>query len=295
MKKNILRRIAPLPLLLCLLLGLSACSSGTDTKPAPTAAPTARTGGNGAGSGYASLRSLWLLDSPVYTALASHCTASWMWTVPRDVLSQAALDLTGAAGEAEGEYTLYTVSVSADSAYTATGMDPGVLEAHAEDDPGEEDLTGEGEMVTDLMGDFAHRGGGEYLRTALWRIKNGNASGTAKMSLSLNGETSGREQFAFCVSGGLLYFYDVTENVTVFDEEGSEVNEPNWLVTRGFVGEDSARIEEYTDITDALPDPESLISRPVDGSRSGAALLVFEKGRGTVSRGGEVLQEFTVP
>ena len=45
----------------------------------------------------------------------------------------------------------------------------------------------------------------------------------------------------------------------------------------------------------ASPDPESLPSMAVEAENAGMTLLVYEDGKGTVTRGGQVLQEFSVP
>ena len=293
MKKNFPRSIGSILLILCLSLALSGCSSAPKDGGGPTAAPASTSENRAA---YSGMKAAWLLDSPVYAALNGRCTASYMWTVPRDVLSQGALDLTGVAGTAEGGLVRYDVRVSSVAAYTATGMDQAVLDAAAEADAdGEEDESGDGAMVTDLMGDFSREGGGEYVRGAVWRLSEDYSLGTAVFSLDLNGEESGSERFAFTVRGDVLYFYDVTENATLFNDEGGDVSEPNWLVTRGYVGRDKARIVEYTDLSDALPDPESLPSMAVEAENAGMTLLVYEDGKGTVTRGGKVLQEFSVP
>ncbi len=282
-------------LILCLCLGLSGCSSpGKEAEP--TAAPTA-TAGNTVRGTYSAMKKAWLLDSSVYSALNGRCTASFMWTVPRDVLSQAALDLTGAAGTAEGDMVRYTVSVTSNSSYTATGMDPGVLDAvsAAGDGDTEEDPSGDGEMVTELMGDFAMEGGGEYERGAVWLLSPDWLRGEAEITMSLNGEESGEEHFAFLVRDDVLYFYDAAENATLFDDEGADVSEPTWLITCGQVGQDSARIAEYTGTSGALPGPESLALLPTEAEGRGVTLLVFENGKGTVSRDGKAVQEFAAP
>ena len=293
MKKNFPRSIGSIFLILCVSLALSGWSSAPKDGGGQTAAPAATPENRAA---YSGMKTAWLLDSPVYAALNGHCTASYMWTVPRDVLSQAALDLTGVAGTAEDGLIRYDVRVTSVTAYTATGMDQAVLDAAAEADAGgEEDLSGDGSMVTDLMGDFSMEGGGEYVRGSVWRLSADYSLGTAVFSLDLNGEESGSERFAFTVRGDVLYFYDVTENATLFNDEGGDVSEPNWLVTRGYVGRDKARIVEYTDLSDALPDPESLPSMAVEAENAGMTLLVYEDGKGTVTRGGQVLQEFSAP
>lgn len=291
MKKRTLRFLGWTLLILSLALSLSACSSGKKDAPAPTDTP-APAGSARPGGAYSALRNAWLLDSPVYADLNGRC-ASFMWTVPRDVLSQAALDLTGVSGTADGNRVVYTVRVSASSAYTATGMDAPVLDAAAPAGA-EDDTSGDGDMVTDLMGDFVGAGGGEYERASVWRLSEDRSLGTGDISMSLNGLESGSERFAFSVSGGKLYFFDVSENVTLFDDDGGDVSEPTWLITRGYISADSARIMEYTDISDAVPDPESLPSLSLDDPRPGAALLVYEHRHGTVTRDGAVLEEFGV-
>ncbi len=293
MKKTFPRFAGLTLLILCLFFVLSGCSSAPGGGGAQTASPASTPENRAA---YSGMKAAWLLDSPVYTALNGRCTASYMWTVPRDVLSQAALDLTGVSGTAEGGMTRYDVRVTSVSAYTASGMDEAVLEAAADaDDSGEEDESGDGSMVTDLMGDFSREGGGEYVRSAVWLLSPDYTMGTGLLSLDLNGAESGSERFAFIVRGDVMYFYDVTENATLFNDEGGDVSEPNWLVTRGYIGRDRARIVEYTELSDALPDPESLPSMSVEAESAGAAMLVYENGKGTVTRHGQVLQEFSAP
>ncbi|MBR4500394.1 MAG: hypothetical protein IKP22_00685 [Clostridia bacterium] len=293
MKKNFPRSIRSVLLILFLSLALSGCSSAPKDGGAPTASPASTPETRAA---YSGMKAAWLLDSPVYTALNGRCTASYMWTVPRDVLSQAALDLTGVSGREENGMTRYDVLITSVRAYTASGMDQAVLDAAAEaDESGEEDESGDGAMVTDLMGDFSREGGGEYVRSAVWMLSPDYSLGTAQISLNLNGEESGSERFAFTVRGDILYFYDVTENATLFNDEGGDVSEPNWLVTRGCVGRDMARIVEYTDISDALPDPESLPSMMAEDESAGMTVLVYENGKGAVTRGGRTLQEFSAP
>ena len=196
MKKTSFRRTVLLMLLMGLALALSACSSGKEEAPAQTAAPSGAPSPQRSGGAYSTMRGAFLLDSGVYDVLEKRCASTYMWTVPRDVLSRAALDLTGAAGEADGDETVYTVRVSANSAYTATGMDSEVLAAAGENGNADgEDADGAGDMVTDLMGDYVTTGGGEYVRTAVWRMKDGMSSGTAEITMSLNGEESGKERF----------------------------------------------------------------------------------------------------
>ena len=293
MKKSFPRSLGLFLLILCVSLVLSGCSSAPKDGGGQTAAPASTPENRAA---YSGMKAAWLLDSPVYAALNGRCTASYMWTVPRDVLSQAALDLTGVSGTAEGGLVRYEVRVTSVSAYTASGMDQAVLDAAAEADAGgEEDESGDGAMVTDLMGDFSREGGGEYVRGAVWLLSPDYSLGTAVFSLDLNGAESGSERFAFIVRGDVLYFYDVTENATMFNDEGGDVSEPNWLVTRGYIGRDKARIVEYTDLSDALPDPESLPSMSVEAENAGMTVLVYENGRGSVTRGGQTLQEFSAP
>ncbi len=301
MNKHILRSAGCLLMLFILSAGLSGCSNapqgGEAARTAAPVSPAASSPPARPGGGYSAMKNAWLLDSGIYDVLDDKCTSSYLWTVPRDVLSRAALDLAGAAGVRDGEYTVYRTEVSSTSTYTATGMDEevlGISEA-AEKSRQDEDGSGDGEIVTDLMGDFSVSGGGEYVRTALWRITDDLLRGTGEISMSLNGESSGKERFAFCLSDGLLYFYDVSENAVLFNEEGKPAGEMLYLITTGFIGGSSARMAEYTAASDILPSPESLPSLSVGAAGERAVLLSIEKGRGTVTIDGVTVQEFTVP
>ena len=235
----------------------------------------------------------------LFSALERNCLSAYGWTIPRDMLSQCASDIaTHHISEEDGLQVCTAVHASR-TAYTASGMDEGLLSRSLSTLTPEElraDEEGTGDMDTSLMGDFVGNGGGDFVRTVTMRLAPDASFGTAEEDLTLNGAQSGKESFVFLVRDGTLYFFDAAQNVTAFDQDGNALGEASWLITCGQLSAHGADVAEYVSASFDLPLPEALPVMDMNGLSAlpDALRLKVLNGKGRVTRNGETLEEFAV-
>ncbi len=228
---------------LCLALFASGCAPEADPKKESETAAV-RPAATQAGGSPEELLGLSSVLEP-YRAVLERVppdAASMAYRIPQEIFAQAGKDLSLYGYTEDQGLLTCDLSVSNVNAYWVSGMN----EAKATMTPEEmkEDVNGDGDMDTTLMGDWEHKGGGTYTRTVSYAFREDFSSGSAALETALNGAVSSRERFRFAVENGVFRFLDMTYTATGFDEDG-EVTGQGWLIAFGVFERNSLQVVEY--------------------------------------------------
>ncbi|MBQ8136179.1 MAG: hypothetical protein IJ174_01985 [Clostridia bacterium] len=168
--------------------------------------------------------------------------ASAGYLIPQEIFTQAERDFAAFGYSEDNGFLTCEADTSNVKTYEANGMNS----ASATMTPEEmrEDLMGDGDMDTSLMGDWEHLGGGTYTRTAAYAISKDLSAGSVTLETGLNGIVSSQERFRFAVENGVFRFLDMTYTATDFDEDGG-ATEQGWLITFGVLERNQMNVVEY--------------------------------------------------
>ena len=253
------KRRGALCLLLTAALALSGCG-GQKEDASPTAGPESGPGqaasvlAQAQGALGESVRKLMEPYAETLSQAARESAESLAYTIPGDILNQMALDAEAeGAKAAEGRWR-FTRRDSGAYSYEATAweaMDEYVPEESAAPNPADETP-----LDSQLNGDYAVTGGGLFERTRDYDVAEDVSGGTASLTDSLNGQTTGCELFRFCVRNGELIFADAALDAAVQDGTASG---DSYLAAVGVLRADGLETVEYrlASLND-LPDPASL-------------------------------------
>ncbi len=242
-----------------ILTALLLCGCGNDPAPGdapPTAAPpTFAPAQAPSGPAAEAVNKRLAPYQAELSRVAAQSGASAAYTVPEEMLEQMSRDAAAAeALPAEG-FWRFTVREAGSHTYQFTAMDvyaadPSLLSATPDPDD-------EAPQDRQLMGDYDVSGGGEFIRTRAYAFTEDLSSGTAELTDTLNGETTGHELFSFALRDGRLYFVDAAMDLTA-GLDGLE-NTGRRLMAVGYLAEGSLDVMEYeAAASDPLPDPASL-------------------------------------
>ncbi len=243
MKKHAL----PIVLLLLSLL-LSGCGgqpapAAPKETPLPTAPPQQAPTVDAQGKLADAARALLAPYQREISLAAEQSPLLLTYAIPGDLISQMARDAeeAGAAPD-NGRYT-FTWRQSGKHTYTASALQIRQIEEAAETTP-DPRASSEPVMDNQLMGDFSASGGGVFDRSRAYDVSEKLTDGTAEITDTLNGKTTGHELFSFTVENGSLYFVDATLDQAV-DLDGLVATD-RFLVAAGVLRENGLDIVEYS-------------------------------------------------
>ena len=197
------------------------------------------------------------------------------YLIPQEIFSQAERDFASYGYTQDGGSLVCAFNTSNTSTYEARGMNTSLVTMSPEEKL--EDVTGDGDMDTSLMGDWVHSGGGTYTREARYALQEDLQSGNVEYHTRLNEAFSGEERFSYLIQNGILYFCDATLNHTDFDEDGQAVA-TSWLITCGKIERNRLNVVEYVSDQAVTMDPNALSTLEPD------ALLDKPQARQTVTQ-----------
>lgn len=274
-----MKRLWVILVLICTALFLAGCGAPQEEETAAvdTPAPTE-----------ASVRAQGAVDRAVESVLSpfegevSRVTPqlddAMAVTLPGDMLCQMAEDAwqSGAAA-VDGRYH-FTWSRSGEHTYVAANEETRPEDWVTTPDPNVEAPMGDAELDAAEVS-----GGGLYHRVRVYDAAADLSAGTAEITDTLNGESSGYEYFAFALRDNCLYYVDAVRDLTV-NLDTLEFQQ-NYAVTAGVLRGDGLDVIQYSAADlGSLPDPATVDWNALTSSVAPVARITARGGDVQVSR-----------